>query len=305
MNLSSNYEEVMEFLMKVRKQSRLRGRKSYTVDFRPINEITPAATLALAAELDRWRTIENTTLVPWKSDEWNPNVKCLLAQMGIFDLLKTKVNIHHAMENDKTYFKVTTGCGSDGEKAGKVAKELCTATDNQLNLRAMYTALSEAMTNVAQHAYPENGPNRPHVIHNKWWLASSYDPLESKITIMIYDQGVGIPYTLPRSGFYEQIKFYMKQLSGASNDCEMIEAALKSGRSQTLASHRGKGLKQILQFSEEDESGLLRIISAKGEVSIQANKKTERKLHETNLEGTFIQWEFSVQRGKKNEKQTN
>ena len=83
-DLVENYEDTLAFVMDMRRMFYERGvpsedgkhRIPVFADFSVIREVTPAAGLVLAAEVDRWRLA--TGRQPWSFDrEWHPNVqKC-------------------------------------------------------------------------------------------------------------------------------------------------------------------------------------------------------------------------------------
>lgn len=134
-----------------------------------------------------------------------------------------------------------------------------------------------------------------------WWMSASFSiGAINSLTISFFDQGIGIPASLPRT-LGENIKSLFNILN---DDGRMIMAATRLGRSQTKSSHRGKGLSQVKDFisSMERQNGYLRIISGSGEYlfnkrdDIETETTTNRK---QKLQGTLIEWQVDlIQEGK-------
>ena len=106
----------------------------------------------------------------------------------------------------------------------------------------LYAAVTEAMANVAKHAYRGNDhcPN--------WWISASRNPATGEVSLLIYDQGMGIPRSLPRT-FGELIRGMVP----LSDDARLIKAAHELQRTATNEEHRGLGL-------DRDVRGYLRTL---------------------------------------------
>ena len=82
------------------------------------------------------------------------------------------------------------------------------------------------------------------------------------LTIMFYDEGIGIPKSLPRT--YPEI---FRSLGGLLNDdAQLIQAATKIKRSSTNKKNRGRGLKDIKDYVKSVNNGMLKILSQRGEL---------------------------------------
>jgi hypothetical protein len=108
---------------------------------------------------------------------------------------------------------------------------------------------------------------------------------------MLYDQGVGIPSTLPKNYSMEMINSALSLLKIIQpQDGEMIQAAMQIGRSRTRLVHRGKGLADLRGFVERAGSGSLRILSGKGYYEYFADGREKVQNMGASLGGTLIQW---------------
>ena len=105
---------------------------------------------------------------------------------------------------------------------------------------------------------------------------------------MIYDQGRGIPGTLPRT-WGESV-----QSLRTDNHATLIEAAHNLSRSSTNERHRGSGFaRDIRHYIERLDKGrgTYNVISGKGEYTVESGGgNTSRRSFRRCLEGTFIQW---------------
>ncbi len=168
------------------------------------------------------------------------------------------------------------------------------------NEEKLYIALSEAMTNVVHHAYPPKEEHPYKVLPNQWWLSGSFDKKTGIMTVLFYDQGVGIPATLPRKGFYTELEILMEKLKlVTTHHGELIYGALEMGRTRSEQAHRGKGFKQLLDFSIHSNHGNMRIISGNGECEFHPSKDCKVAHHSTSFGGTFIQWALKINKDNK------
>ena len=226
-------------------------------------------------------------------DQWNPTVRRLLKEMGFFELLRMSPPPSSAPQSGERYVKFRSGATVDGEAIDKLRELELAPYISVPNRNLLFTAVTEAMTNVKHHAYQDRdiysfGPGH-------WWLSAAFDTQEQELIVMIYDQGHGIPSTLPktrgealRARFSEYI----------ADDARLIEAAHKISRSKSEEWHRGSGLdRDIRRYIEVFEgNGTYRIISGRGEYTVSSgvSGRTTRRSFGRSLEGTFIQWRLEL-----------
>lgn len=303
--LRSNYEETVLFFKRLRDSvANFKPRKGLTVDFRTIDTMSPDASLILAAELDRWRRIHNIRLSPHKLNKWKKEIKYIFGQLGLFDLLGVPSTIrdkYSEFDGKSKYIKFQSGNLSDGSLAEPLLCAVSEYLGSKMEEHLLYIGLSESMTNVVQHAYPRDVNYAYKTINDQWWLSGSYSASDNKLTIMFYDQGVGIPNTLPSWEMWDNILNFLHKFGfEANHHGYLIRGALDVGKSRTKESHRGKGLKQLLALIEHNKSGYLRILSGNGEFFTDETGSCVCAHHDNAVGGTFIEWNVKLL-GDKNE----
>jgi hypothetical protein len=117
------------------------------------------------------------------------------------------------------------------------------------------------------------------------------------LCITFYDQGEGIPQTIPTSGIAELIKDY----SGLWSDSQKIKAATEVGRTASGQAGRGKGLQDLIVFAKAHSFGKLSIYSLRGlymqtfsQNGIPAEQNSLRRDFENSISGTLIEWSVKL-----------
>lgn len=281
-SLETNFDGVVNTLRKIREGTTRKRSDVVYVDFRKIRSLSPSAALVLAAELDRWNNLPRRgRLRSIDVPQWDPSVRSLLADMGFFELLS--VNPPPAEPQRTTrYVKFRTGKVAEGEVIDRLRLDDLEPMVGPMPGRIhLYNAVTEAMTNVAQHAYKDTRSHRPH-----WWLSASVD--EDSVTVMIYDQGAGIPATLPRK-FSEQIRKIVQE-----DHAMMIRAAHELQRTRHDEKYRGHGLERDVRgYLQYLDRGQYRVISLKGEYVFEPlTEDSPHRVykHSHPLLGTLIEW---------------
>jgi len=288
MSLRSNYKEVLVFFNRLRLMVGRRGR--FYMDFRTIEVLSPAATLMLAAELDRWRRVGGFRPTIIDLEQWRPEVRRLLEEMGLFDLLDVKnPPPSPALTKDSARFvRFATGKGALGADAVAMRKAIEAVAGELPDRRDIYDGIVESMTNVVHHAYPTRASYWVPVFQGTWWMAGSFDPLKRQLRILFYDQGVGLPATIPRKNNWEQVRALLK----SNDDGDMIAAAFEWRRSRTRLKHRGRGLARISRVIDSVSDGSVRILSGRGEYTYDRKDGGRANNNPIPLGGTLIQWEL-------------
>lgn len=292
LSFERDYEGVLKLIREIRERSKRRRNERTYIDFKPIRTVTPSGALVLAAELDRWNSLPGPTRFrKADTDEWVPNVRRLLGQMGFFELLKLKVShVPDTASEGARYVKFRSGTKVDGEAVEDLRLLDLAPVVSVPKAKLLFAAVTEAMTNVAHHAYgaTHRGPK-------KWWLSAAHEAGE--VVILIYDQGAGIPKTLPLT-----LRERMRDLLPgdlATHDGKMIEVAHNLARSGTGESHRGRGLgRDVRRYIEEhDGPGTYRVISGRGEYTVPAGEGVTGRVESRArpLQGTLIEWRLRLQ----------
>lgn len=331
--LDENYEEVIGFLSGLRDaisrsfagasdkdigSTRKRRRvvasrphfKNY-VAFETMKRITPSAALILASEYDRARDIFKMPLHVVNYSQWQPDVKDTLSDLGFLDLFGIKLGHTHERHR-KDILKFRTGQRISEDDVVFVIEALLGMLDrrdddaaieqkDELATRA-YKALVEAMENVRLHAYPAlPGGIQVDDFVPRWWMTGAFEAATGELTVVLYDQGISIPVSLPRWPGWSSIRPIFARAFGkpfeaaietidSGFDDAAIYAATRMGRSSTRMSHRGKGLPTMREVIGACVSGRLRIVSRRGDVTFETGKRPVRRLHTTPLCGTLIEW---------------
>jgi hypothetical protein len=147
--------------------------------------------------------------------------------------------------------------------------------------------MSEAVTNTIHWAYKDNQPK-------EWRMFAQYK--KGNLTVAICDLGIGIPCSLRgKPELKEQLTSLIHKAKN-KQDTALIDIAVESNRSRTKLSHRGKGLKDMLELVKDGTVGGFRIYSNKGSFDYNAlNKKESGKDFKSAINGTIIQWQLSVE----------
>lgn len=292
LDFEENYETTTRHFKLVRDAAlgRYRIRR---LGFENITYISPAAALVLASEVDMWRERVGGWLRA-AHESWNEDIRRLLSEMGYFELLRLERPAAPESPGNVTFLNFQRGASGPVDK-GKLAQDLRKAIEGivgqQIKKHEFFQGLSEAMVNVGQHAYPFAT-----VVDSKkyWWQSASFNRRDRTLTVMFYDQGIGIPKSLPADGFVERIKARFE----AWPDSVKIKAAMKYGRSQTRRGERGKGLQDLVRFAEAYPEGRLSIYSRKGlyrtlHIGDDKPRRTLRD-HERSVGGTLIEWSVKL-----------
>lgn len=289
LDLEENYERTITDLTNIRRAI-ANGVNIPDLDFSRLGYVSPSAALLLASEVDSWKTAirGRRGRLRAKTDTWTPAVKKLLCQMGFFELLGMARPVDLDIPINTTFLpfirrNVIDAKTSAGEMAKELRKQIESAAGVEIVKQLLFEGLSEAITNVSQHAYFPTDHIRD------WWMSAAID--KGLVIVSFYDHGRTIPGTLRASKLYERFK----ESFGGWNDGEKLLAAMQVGRSSTGIEGRGKGLQNFLQIIKHYPGSRLRIFSNHGLLTV-TNTPTklsfESGVAESPLLGTLIEWQF-------------
>lgn len=302
-SLYENFEATWAFLLDLReittvsKHLVVKGeRVPFYANLAAIERIDAASGLVLAAEVDRWSRMRYGPIIT-HDHLWEPQVSDFFHHAGLFDLLRLdpETKPSSAAGPSEIPLKYQTGTIVEGESADELRQALEKLCGQSIGPRRnVYDALSEAMTNVAHHAYPPDVKRWPWVPVRRWWMGGSWSPEEKRVKVQMYDQGVGIPRTLPKSSHWTEVLPILGRIDRERTDAGMIEAAMDYGRTSTGEIGRGKGLAQMAEWTRTTGKGALTIMSGQGVVSFLPGRNPVRRHLPTEFRGTLVEWEVCL-----------
>ena len=226
--LIENHDEVARFLVDVRHllsvdgerlrrlrmsggirraQHRRGGIYDSYVDFTTLDRITPAAALMLASEYDRADVLYGLGigLKAVNLEQWKPEVRLTLQDLGFLSMLSVDApHDYLAARGDVYIVPFISGTKVDGAVIEKLIRLLASiaegggiaGSERLLDRSRVYDGLGEAIQNVEDHAYPDRAPFE-YRVPKKWWMTGAVEPAQKRFNLVIYDQGISIPGSLP------------------------------------------------------------------------------------------------------------
>ena len=301
MDFHENYDSTIIHISAIRKltETNRASRKAYkltAVNFDKLIKISTSAALVLTAELSKWDDTIRQRLRP-AVDNWDNEILRQFTDLGFFDLFHNppSKNIDNHNSSSVKLVKYIKGRCGDSKKT-RILKEKLTniVGDDISKWTFLRSGLDEAITNVSHHAYPDNHSFLEE--DKNWYLTGSYNNETKEIKIVFYDQGIGIPKSLPTSEVWERILGILSTKiprADRKKDEVLLKAAVQLDRTSTEETDRGKGLQDLLEFIRQRGAGYLSIISLKGlfKLSVNNDKETVKTKHfDNSICGTLIIW---------------
>lgn len=261
--------------------------------FDDVKSIEPAATLVLAAEIERCQKLR-----PYLGDMLvngtypaDMDVLLQLQEMGFYNRIGVPdLDLPSAPEttNRPRFLKSFSFSEVESEVASILTDVVSIgafAMSDQLKGR-MTGALKEAMGNAVEHAYRKKG-YLP-CLERKWWGAAYVAPEAGEMMIILFDQGVGVPQTLD-ADLFDLIVSMVTTRSWGLSDGYMIAAATELYRTSTGQKGRGKGFRDMKKFIDSCDDGELKVLSNRG--SYRYMKGGEEIADESaSIGGTLVEW---------------
>lgn len=295
------HKKLMSFIFKIRTHVLTHNRK-IRIDFSVTESMVVCGTLRFFAELNLIKKEKGSLNLITCTYPKNNRVAQVLQHLGIFKMLNLNCSITPDRD-DVINWKTASGENTDTTKAGEIL-------ETQSNLprkksKNLYRGVSEAMTNVSQHAYLDIKETAK---HKGWWMFCKEE--NDQIFVAFCDLGDGIPVTLPQSleknnekKLFVQIwKFFFPNRKKLT-DGELIRVAIEVKRSRTKKSHRGKGLLDMIKVIEKTKCGNLAIFSNRGIYQYKldnSNPIENTRNYKYSISGTLILWSLPLKiEGKK------
>lgn len=318
--LSRNYEQTASFLIDLRNgmfetyrrnkfqgprsryHRRASGKAAIAVkdywDFSQIKEISPEVALVIAAEYNRFH--RGGSWVPKAIDieRWQPGVREMLTAVGFLSLAGTDPPDGDVLTGSGwSILKFRAGRQADGEQVKNLLRDLGVA--EMLDNAPLYEAIMEGLVNTIHHAYPgSHAFEEPHI--PGWWMTGIIDKEQRWFSIIIYDQGLSIPATLPAWRLFPAFSRKWTRLFSSAPDSETtsrdgvaIRLAMKVGKTQTNEATRGKGLHAIEAAVNLCADGELAIYSRCGEYRKETGRSGRHVNRNNSIGGTLIVWNMS------------
>ncbi|MCH2164340.1 MAG: hypothetical protein MK098_06775 [Marinovum sp.] len=307
--LNQNYSESMSIVEQLKQEAFAKDghKRIFRLDFSQVEHVELDAFLVISAEIDRARNapgIKNLNrFSAFRPRLWRPHVLAYLEQFGFFDDL-----VEYSLRRTKRRKALDLGfatvptiacAGMAPERAGQLSDELRNVAQFFRHPTFVYEGLVEAMHNTVDHAYRDKDLLKySPVIGDWWWAAAIYLHAESQIQVVMFDQGAGIPKTLPRWSKFEAVRGYFDGWGvPLDDDGLMIRAAIQTSRtSRSSSDGRGKGLGQIVSIARELDDSSVRILSGNGQVIYRQEDDVEVSTLEKHIGGTLIEWRIPVHR---------
>lgn len=292
--LDHHYEETVKLIRTLRELA-LKERRPVRLRFENVKSIKASALLLLLAEIHRCRIVRGPHLVTgtYPKDE---KLERMLCAMGFFEILKVKNRVTVKRTYPMNYIKFASAAKLKEHQARQLRAELLgdKIEMSPIHRRKLQRAITEAMLNAVQHAYPKSSA-KSHPGRNRWWLSGTYNSRSKDLTIMFCDLGVGIPGTITKLYVVEKIRAVLSLLPGIQiSHGQLIEAAMTLGRTSTGRQGRGRGLNDLRKFIDQANAGELKIFSGKGSYTYHAGGREETDDYHQSIGGTLIKWRVPI-----------
>lgn len=272
-----------------------------SVNFDYLKSISTSASLVLTAEISKWDDAIRNRLKP-DITNWNPDILVNFHELGFFDLFQNKPkNIDHieinATHNRRIVKYIKGRCGDD-QKTRILKANITEIVGDEINKWLfLHSGLSEAIVNVSHHAYPKKHGYSE--MNKNWYLTASFNAYKKELKVVFYDQGIGIPKSLPASDLWEKALVFLSifPIAERKKDEVLLKAAVELDRTRTEESDRGKGLPDLMEFIRQRRDGYLSILSLKGlfKLEIKDGVESIKSEHfEHPVTGTLIIWSVIV-----------
>lgn len=251
--------------------------RSVRLDFSKTERLFPCGLLLFLGHLDCWVGSHRAMLSCTYPE--NDVVEQMLQSAKVFSQLglsPRKVVVDH----DVVKWHQFEGHNADATPIEPFLEEVRDATGAEWQL-GLGSCIVEALTNVKKHAYLDKAASH-------WWMFATVNLESKQIFVAMHDRGDSIPATLlAKPGLIDQVTFRKIRRGG---DCELISAAA-GGRTRTRLYYRGKGLPEMVEFTERHRANALAIYSRRGYfVMGDAGKSTAIGSLSAPVDGTLVIW---------------
>lgn len=284
---------------------------SYT-DFSRLSKIDLGAMVVLLAELDRanvMKGFDERGLV--NLHDWNESILEELASVGFFGLCRVHPNALPKISASPDRMIIPFVAGDDGEAMVEIAQKVGELVDfaafgspDFFAASLFTTCLSEAVSNVTDHAYNEQryGGDAYQFLYpniNRFWFAATADRSTGLVRVVLYDQGYTVPVTYSRADVQDRLRAFLAKIGIVEpHDGDKIHAAVQLGASRTDEKHRGNGLPMMRKAIKDCDNGHFMVASRAGLVTYRPGTKAVITELNNSIGGTLLSLELDVRRTK-------
>lgn len=268
----------------------LRQKIATCLDFTHTEKFFADGLLLFVAELRRMikhlAGSAQITAIPPKNDK----VSQVMRQVGLYKLLGIVSEVQ-PKDDDVVHWRYAHGSKVDGEKYEDILASYDGDIASAMQER-LFAGVTEAMTNVVNHAYDIKRNDGFDISDSKeWWMFSQEK--DGFLSVSLCDLGAGIPGTLQ----FKQPSVWKRILSiGKTSDADTIDYAIRDSISRTRRNHRGNGLGQIVRVVQSTPGAQIAIFSNHGTLIRSGGRKRSIE-HKDSILGTLISWRIPLQRG--------
>ncbi len=292
-----SHDLLVDFLRKLARHTLIDG-YVVRIDFRPTAKFFADGTLLLYSEIQRILRRRPGCI---KCFPPNDSVaRQVLWHLKLLQLLGCHVEMQ-SDRDDVTHWQVFTGTQADATQGvGEAIEGLPHLTRSQLG--KLFRSVSEALTNVTQHAYGEPRKDGTGVEADKgWWMFVRQEP--DDLSVVFCDLGLGVPYTVERLD--EHASWLVQRLSSVARavgvhkhkDGETIQVTVEEKQSRFKAEHRGNGFGNMLESILAAGTGQLVIYSNRGAFRYNLKNGAEDTFTRNfakSICGTVVLWQIAL-----------
>ena len=270
------------------------GGKPVLLRFEEVSSLQPSALLCLASSIQTARAYRGQRAITGTYPR-DKVVERALQVAGFFSLLGVKHRIEAAtISRNERWIEHISHNTCEGEWVEKLKERIFEDAEVGIDdaaLAQIYVGLTEAMTNVVQHAYSLGAESRPRIdfVTNRWWITGRIDRFARRFVFAICDLGIGIPKTIAGKTAEGELKKILQfDAKDSISDGDLLRVALLKGESSTELPYRGRGLRQM-RGVVDIMGGRIRVASGFASC-IYAQKNFTATSHPVPFVGTLIEW---------------
>lgn len=280
-SIIDNSEEVIGFCNKLRKD--FHNRRKVFVDMLPVTNVTNESLCLLLSNMMLFREgrIDFNGNFPL-----DPKSNMVVIESGFLDTLYNNRIRNHINKLESPIYTHSAQKSNTDIIDGMIANTSKFLWGEICDCSGVYNALIELMANTMEHADEIEG-------RQKWWVTSTQDPENEKVTYSFLDYGRGIITTLT-SANQKRYKSLVRRLldKWMGNEAMLLKEVMEGALviSEKEGSQYGNGLNSIYQDMMDGQLENVVIISNNVFADVKNGKYHKMKV---SFPGTFVSWEIN------------